>query len=73
MIEGKRLEGSAVSEEACAYIDEVDVRVSERDACVVLEIWNGSKVPVPLLLSAAASRELAASLLKAADNVEPCR
>ena len=70
MIEVKRLEGSAISGEADPRIDEVDVRVSEGDLCVVLEICNGSKGQIPLLLSAAASRELAANLLKAADSVE---
>ena len=73
MIEAKRFEGSAAPEEESAHIDEADVRVSEGGGCVVLEIDYGSKARMPLLLSAAASRELAASLMKAADDAEPCR
>ena len=73
MIEGKRLEGSAVSDEVHAHVDEADVRVTERAGCVVLEIDDGSKARIPLLLSAAASRELAVRLMKAADDAEPCR
>lgn len=73
MAEAKRLEASAVNDEACVHVDEIDVRASAGESCVVLEIGDGSagaNVKLPLLLSAAASRELAANLIKAADDVE---
>ena len=55
-------------------IDIADVRVTAEASYVAVEIAceaNGAKVAVPVLLSAAASRALAAELMAAADAVEP--
>jgi hypothetical protein len=54
--------------------DRTETNVSVRDRCVVLEIGcavNGERAVAPVLLSAAASRALAADLMAAADSVEP--
>jgi hypothetical protein len=55
-------------------VDSAEVRVRTQGSCVVLEIasaLNGVSVAAPVVLSAAASRALAAELMKCADAAEP--
>ena len=53
-------------------VDRTDLRVTERRSCVLLEpdVEAVARPEWPLLLSAAASRELAANLMRAASAVE---
>jgi hypothetical protein len=63
---------SAASGADARDVDIADVRVRVRGSCVVLQIgWtSGRPLAGPVLLSAAASRALAAELTGAADAVE---
>ena len=54
-------------------VDRINLRVVEHSSCVLLELdgeTHRAKAEWPLLLSAAASRELAANLMKAASAIE---
>ena len=69
--------GDVDGDDACTGVgepDRIETNVSVRGPCVVLEIGceaRGERVVVPALLSAAASRALAADLMSAADSIEP--
>jgi hypothetical protein len=74
MLNPEMIEIDFVSAASGADAGDADIRVSVEGSCIVLRIAsaaNSADAAVPVLLSAAAGRALAAELMRAADSVEP--